>query len=112
VSLQNPTNPDHPKTKILEEFLEKLPPTPEEAKKKPLQPPQLPFVPNFFFFKRKKEKKKPSTLQRIIPLSSPLLSCPLLLSHNFCKNFSEKMSLSNLVLLVVFAMFFLPATLD
>jgi hypothetical protein len=85
VSLQNPNNPDHPKTKILEEFLEKLPPTPKRTKKKPLQPPQLPFVPNFFFFRKKKIKlkKNPSTLQRIIPLSSPLLSCPLLLLHNF-----------------------------
>jgi hypothetical protein len=35
-----------------------------------------------------------------------------LLFHNFCKNFSKKMSLSNLVLLVVYVMFFLPATLN
>ncbi len=40
--------------------------------------------------KNKKQKINPSTFQRIIPLSSPLLSCPLLLFHNFCKNVSKR----------------------
>jgi len=80
VSLQNPTNPDHPKTKILEEFLEKLPPTPEEAKKNRFNLLNCLLSPTSFFLKEKKKKKNPPLSRELYPfplLSSHVLSCCL-----------------------------------
>jgi hypothetical protein len=76
VSLQNPNNPDRPKTKFLEEFLEKLPPTPKEPKENRFNLLNCLLSPTSFFLKgkRKENKKTP-------PLSRELYPFPLLSSH-------------------------------
>jgi uncharacterized membrane protein len=69
-------------------------------------------VPNFFFLKEKRKKKKLlHSPENYTPfLSSPLMSS--LVVSQLLQKLLKKMSLSNLVLLVVYVMFFLPATLD